>query len=142
MNTTYNIDHKDFEVAKPKDLLEIFKKNKNITIKRRQDEEISITYTSGLPYGIRFAEVIVLQHRKSNPPPVHTPDDDWTVTIIYQKVLSPLDFKKAIANLRLYYNNMVQGKKTNIKDLTPEEIEEIVWTLNAPIGEDRVYAPN
>lgn len=125
MLTQTNFDQKEFLAKKPKELMELFAKNKNLTVKVK-GEEISLSLSPGMAYGIDFGDVIVLRHAKSIAPPRHTPDEDWTVQVLFQRLMSPVDVKKAVDKFRLYNSNFAEGKKTIIPELSKKELRELM----------------
>lgn len=127
MLTQTNLDQKEFLEKKPKELLELFNKNKNLTVKVK-GEEISLSLSPGMAYGIDFGDIIVLRHAKSVAPPRHIPDEDWTVQVLFQRFMNPLDVKKAVEKFRLYNQNFAEGKKTNIPELTKHDLKLLMIT--------------
>ena len=125
MLTQINFDQKEFLTKKPKELSELFRENKNLTVKVK-GEDLSLTLSPGMAYGINFGDVIVLRRAKSIPPPRHTPDEDWTVQVLFQRLMNPGDMKKAVEKFRLYVTNFIEGKKTNIPELTKQELRELM----------------
>ena len=125
MLTQTNFDQKEFLQKKPKKLMELFTQNKNLTVKVK-GEEISLSLSPGMAYGIDFGDVIVLRHTKSIAPPRHTPDEDWTIQVLFQRLMNPLDAKKAVEKFRLYNSNLAEGKKTVIPELSKKELRELM----------------
>ena len=124
MLTQINFDQKEFLAKKPKELLETFNRNKNLTVKVK-NEEISLSMSPGMAYGVDF-DVIVLRHAKSIPPPRQTPDEDWTVQVLFQRLFVPVDTKKAVDKFRLYNSNLAEGKKTHMPELTKQQLSELM----------------
>lgn len=125
MLTQTNFDQKEFLGKKPKELIELFSKNKNLTVKVK-NEEVSLTLSPGMAYGIDFGDVIVLRHAKSVAPPRHTPEEDWTIQVLFQRLMNPCDVKTAVEKFRLYNKNLSEGKKTVIPELTKQELRVLM----------------
>lgn len=127
------ISEEDFTLLTQSQLLKLFTLHKNLTIEYPNKNTLSINYVSGNLVGTKFAEVILLRHLKYNPPHYTESEDDYTYTILYDKILSPLDFPRAISKLKLYHQNTLEGKKTIIPNLTESEIDHMVQELNKPL---------
>jgi hypothetical protein len=125
MLTQTNLDQKEFLLKKPKELLELFTQNKNLTVKVK-GEEISLSLSPGMAHGIDFGDVIVLRHAKSIPPPRHIPDEDWSVQVLFQRLMNPLEAKEAVEKFRLYNQNFAKGKKTVIPELTKQQLKLVM----------------
>lgn len=124
MLTQTNFDQKEFLTKKPKELLELFNQNKNLTVKVK-GEEVSLSVSPGMAFGVDF-DVIVLRHAKSIPPPRQTPDEDWTVQVLFQRLLVPVDAKKAVEKFRLYNSNLAEGKKTHMPELSKQQLCDLM----------------
>lgn len=133
MYNEVEITEEDFIKMSPKDLLVIFNKNRNITILRKNKDVFSLTYTTGLPFGIKYAEILHLRHQEYVANYKCGKDDDPIFHTVFEKILSPLNFEFGVNKLITLYRNTIEGKKTKIRDLTEEEIDNIVWKLNEPI---------
>lgn len=151
MYTETLFTEKQFTSLKKKELLNIFNKNKDITIVMDNLDKISLTLIPGKTVGIKFTELILLRHLTYIPP--HWSDgkhyriissfefingewekrDDISYKLIYDKLMSPLDYSRAVDKIQLYYRNFKQGKKTIIKDLTEDDINYIIQEMNKPI---------
>lgn len=125
MLTQTNINLQEFLSKKPKELSELFGANKNLTVKVK-NEDVSLTLSPGMAFGIDFGDVIVLRRAKSIAPPRHTPEEDWTIQVLFQRLMNPLDVKKAVEKFHLYVSNLTEGKKTNIPELSKQELRELM----------------
>lgn len=125
MLTQTNFDQKEFLAKKPKELMELFTQNKNLTVKVKS-EEISLSLSTGMAYGISGGDVIVLRHAKSIAPPRNMPDEDWTIQVLFQRLMNPHEAKKAVEKFRLFVSNHAEGKKTIIPELGKKELQDLM----------------
>lgn len=114
-------------------LLDLFNKHKKISVLVGNNNRIDLTYISGKKYGIKFTEVIGLTHVEKLPNHYNDDKDEERFKTITDKPLSPLNFSKAIKKFSEYYKKLKKGEIMKIKDLSEEEIEQIVIEMNKPI---------
>lgn len=125
MLTQTNFALPEFLEKKPKELLELFTQNKNLTIKVK-GEDISLSLCPGMAFGVDGSDIIELRHAKSIAPPRNAPDEDWTVQVLFQRLMPPKEIKKAVEKFKLFVSNHSQGKKTNIPELSKQELRQLV----------------
>ena len=129
------LPEEEFANISHRQLLDLFSKHKKITVQVGSANRMDLTYVSGERYGIKFTEVISLSHVQKLPAHYTDDPDDERYKTITDKPLSPLSFSQAVKKFLMYYKKLKQGKVMKIKDLTEEEIDEIVNEMNKPIGD-------
>lgn len=129
------LPEEEFANISHRQLLDLFSKHKKITVQVGSANRMDLTYVSGERYGIKFTEVISLSHVQKLPAHYSDDPDDERYKTITDKPLSPLNFSQAVKKFSMYYKKLKQGKVMKIKDLTEDEIYEIVREMNKPIGD-------
>ena len=129
------IEESEFANMSHRQLLNLFTKHKKISVQVGQSNRLELTYVSGTRYGIKFTEVISLSHAQKLPRLYTDDPDEERYKMVTDKPLSPLNFSQAVKMFLMYYKKLKQGRVMKIKDLSDDEIDEIVWVMNAPIAE-------
>lgn len=111
-------------------LVNLFEKHKKITVYVDHKNRIDLTYVPGEHYGIKFANVISLNHIERFPAHYIDDPDDERFKTITNKVLSPLNLSQVVRKFQTYYKKLKEGKIMKIKDLTDEEKEEIIRRMD------------
>lgn len=128
------MDENEFANISHRQLVQLFEKHKKITVHVGHKNRMDLTYVSGERYGVKFTELISLNHVERLPSHYTDDKDDDRFKTITDKALSPLNFSQAVKKFHSYYKKFKEGKIMKIKDLTEEEKEEIVLQMNKPIG--------
>lgn len=129
------MNESEFANISHRQLVALFEKHKKITVHVGQKNRLDLTYVSGERYGVKFTELIGLNHVERLPSHYNDDPDDERFKTITDKALSPLSFGKAVKKFHTYYKKFKEGKILKIKDLTEEEKEEIIREMNKPIGD-------
>lgn len=129
------LEEESFATMSHRQLTGLFEKHKKISVEVGHKNRIDLTYVEGHKHGIKYTEMINLLHVERLPRHyTDDPDDDRFKTVT-DKLLSPLSFGKAVKKFHTYYQRLKEGKVMKIKDLTQDEINEIIRLMNAPIGD-------
>lgn len=129
------IEEAEFAYMSHRQLVDFFTKHKKISVQVGTTNRLDLTYVSGLRYGIKFTEVISLSHVQKLPRLYIDDPDEERYKTVTDKPLSPLNFSQAVKMFTMYYKKLKQGRVMKIKDLTDDEIDEIVWKMNMPIAD-------
>lgn len=128
------LEESGFKKLKKKELVSLFQKERYFSVIfgiNRIDLEIC----PGSRFDIKHCFMVGISRFTKVAKPFHStdPDDDDLWHREWIKPLSPIDIEKAIGVFQRLYKNTKAGKKTIIKDLTEQEINQIVDFCNAPV---------
>lgn len=129
------LEEVDFINLSHRQLLNLFIKHKKISVNIDHKTRMDLTYVSGEKYGVKFTELISITHVERLPKHHNDSSDEERFKTITDKAISPLSFGKAVKKFHTYYQKFKDGKVMKIKDLTEDELDEIVREMNKPIGE-------
>lgn len=129
------IEEEVFAAMSHRQLTSLFDKHKKITVNVGHKSRIDLTYVEGHKHGIKYTEMINLLHVERLPRHYTDDQDDERFKTVTDKLVSPLSFGKAVKKFHTYYQRLKEGKVMKIKDLTQDEIDEIVRLMNQPIGD-------
>ena len=129
------LEEVDFANISHRQLVSLFEKHKKITVNVGHKNRIDLTYVEGHKHGIKYTEMVNLLHVERIPRHYTDDPDDERFKTVTDKLLSPLSFGKAVKKFHTYYQRLKEGKVMKIKDLTQDEIDEIIREMNKPIGD-------